>query len=133
MSKIKYMSFTLEMSRPVDKDRDSLVPGGYAAEMKDGSDIEFDFLDFYGNVQDDPTKVTFEHCWLDTDTYPGSEVLTVPYLEKEFVRFEEFFIHVEALPGDAEIKPVRVISCTMEDAEGNTFHVPDDAISICTD
>lgn len=100
----------IRFNRPVDKDKDSVSPGGYELVMQDEQgkevSVQFDFEDYIGSVlEDEPSIVECEQKNPDYDTFPGLENIT-EYMLRHVVRCEEWFIYTGE---DGDLAPVEIL------------------------
>ena len=102
----------IRFNRPVDKDRDTVSPGGYELEMcKETGEtvsVKFDFETFEANIDgNDRTVVACEQKNPDTDCYGG--LLEVDgYMLRHVTACKEWFIHTET-EQETELVPVEII------------------------
>ena len=117
----------LVFDRPVDPKKHYISPGGFEIEFVGGKSIQFDFHDSYGNVsKENPTKIDFELCYLDTDAFPESKELENLLLSDKIKSIIEFFVYTGE-DDDPEIN-FKKIELVEFDLDGETVEVEQDLI-----
>lgn len=111
----------IKFDREIDKKIHYISPGGYAMKVK-GKIYEFDFCDFYANVdEDDPTVLLCEMRNLDTDAFPQAAEFEKVCNQVEEIT--EFFIYTGENT-DAEIHPVDILRLDLWTNEFGKIHIP---------
>jgi hypothetical protein len=98
----------IKFDRPIEKGVHVISPGGYEMSFSNGKTVQFDFMDFDGDIDKEDTTVLRCHMeTLDTDAFPDSEFLKT--FTGSVTEIKEFFVYTGE-PNDSEINPVELKS-----------------------
>ena len=115
----------IRMSRPIDKEKDYICPGGYIMTMG-GKSIMFDFEDTYGYILDeDPSVIRVECRNPDHYTYKDLDSVAEKMLE-QVTEIREFFVYTGEYD-ETNLKPVELISCSfvLPDSDWKEIKIPE--------
>ena len=75
------MELQVKFNRPVDLEKDYIVPGGYSMIM-DGKEVEFDFCQCSSGISnEDSSVVIFSVTGMDYDSFPALRKLRIKDLK----------------------------------------------------
>ena len=104
------MELQVKFSRPVDFNKDYIVPGGYEMVMN-GKPVQFDFNhNNYGISRFDSSVVIFSLNGADLECFPEFEKVTIDDLQ-HISKIIECFVYLGE-PGESELKVVSVEKIT---------------------
>lgn len=96
------MELQVKFNRPVDLEKDYIVPGGYSMIM-DGKEIEFDFCQCSSGISnEDSSVVIFSVIGMDYDSFPALRKLRIKDL-KNISSIGECFVYTGE-PGESDLK-----------------------------
>ena len=96
------MELQVKFNRPVDLEKDYIVPGGYSMIM-DGKKVEFDFCHCSSGISnDDSSVVIFSVTGMDYDSFPTLRKLRIKDL-KNISSIGECFVYTGE-PGESDLK-----------------------------
>ena len=96
------MELQVKFNRPVDLEKDYIVPGGYSMIM-DGKEVEFDFCHSSSGISnEDSSVVIFSVTGMDYDSFPGLKDLGLKDL-KNISSIMECFVYTGE-PGESDLK-----------------------------
>ena len=96
------MELQVKFNRPVDLEKDYIVPGGYSMIM-DGKEVEFDFCQCSSGISnDDSSVVIFSVTGMDYDSFPTLRKLRIKDL-KNISSIGECFVYTGE-PGESDLK-----------------------------
>lgn len=96
------MELQVKFNRPVDLEKDYIVPGGYSMIM-DGKEVEFDFCQCSSGISnEDSSVVIFSVTGMDYDSFPALRKLRIKDL-KNISSIRECFIYTGE-PGESDLK-----------------------------
>ena len=96
------MELQVKFNRPVDLEKDYIVPGGYSMIM-DGKEVEFDFCySSSGISNEDSSVVIFSVTGMDYDSFPDLKKLGLKDL-KNISSIRECFVYTGE-PGESDLK-----------------------------
>lgn len=115
------MYASIEFDKNINAKEHYISPGGYKFRLKNDKIIEFDFEDYYGNIDDENNKIlNIEVRHLDTDLN-----------NKEFENdlnniksIEDFYIYIEG-----DITPTAIKNISFETNEFNIIDINSDIIN----
>lgn len=85
-------NLTIDMDRPIEKEKHYISPGGYEVVTDDGTSYAFDFHRVYGNIDTDvPNRIHFECCEIDTETFPNANKLC--HVLEHIIAFPEAYVY----------------------------------------
>mgnify|MGYP000095021673 CR=1 FL=1 len=117
-------NITIEMDRPIEKEKHYISPGGYEVVTDDGTSYGFDFHRVYGNVDTDlPNRIHFECCEIDTETFPDANKLC--QVLEHITTFPEAYVYTGE-EEDPEIHVQAIRSFALEISVTENFPVPED-------
>lgn len=88
----------LLFDRAIDKNIDFISPGGYEVKMDEGEYIQFDFVDYYANIDDDDKSILHVECrGLDIDSFPEAGIIAMSDVAEHIVEIVECFIYSAAI------------------------------------
>lgn len=126
------MTALLKFNRPISKNLDYIVPGGYEIRFKDGKNCMFDFMDYTGSIDTEAKEcLSIEVRGADDsfDDFIGSDIpmnkLTSEMI-KDMAFFSEFFVYTgEADEHGADLALVEIKECTLcFHEDGKRIEVP---------
>lgn len=127
------MTALLRFNRPISKDLDYIVPGGFEIRFKDGKNCMFDFMEYIGSIDTEAKECLYiEENEADKeafDDFLGSDIpmnkLTSEMI-KNMAYFSEFFIYTgEADEHGADLELVEIKECTLYFwEEGKSIEIP---------
>ena len=104
------MELQIKFSRPVDFNKDYIVPGGYEMVMN-GKPVQFDFNhNNYGISRFDSSVVIFSLSGADLECFPEFEKVTIDDLQ-HISKIIECFVYLGE-PGESDLKVVSVEKIT---------------------
>ena len=96
------MEIQVKFNRPVDLEKDYIVPGGYSMIM-DGKEVEFDFCQCSSGISnEDSSVVIFSVTGMDYDSFPDLKELRLKDL-KNISSIRECFVYTGE-PGESDLK-----------------------------
>ena len=96
------MELQVKFNRPVDLEKDYIVPGGYSMIM-DGKEVEFDFCQCSSGISnEDSSVVIFSVTGMDYDSFPTLRKLRIKDL-KNISSIRECFVYTGE-PGESDLK-----------------------------
>lgn len=96
------MELQVKFNRPVDLEKDYIVPGGYSMIM-DGKEVEFDFCQGSSGISnEDSSVVIFSVTGMDYDSFPALRKLRIKDL-KNISSIRECFVYTGE-PGETDLK-----------------------------
>lgn len=96
------MEVQVEFNRPVDQDKDGIVPGGYEMVMN-GNQVEFDFCNSSSGISnEDPMVVIFNVTNMDYASFPTLKNLNISDL-KNISQINECYIYTGE-PGESDLR-----------------------------
>ena len=96
------MELQVKFNRPVDLEKDYIVPGGYSMIM-DGKEVEFDFCQCSSGISnEDSSVVIFSVTGMDYDSFPALRKLRIKDL-KNISSIGECFVYTGE-PGESDLK-----------------------------
>ena len=96
------MELQVKFNRPVDLEKDYIVPGGYSMIM-DGKEVEFDFCQCSSGISnEDSSVVIFSVTGMDYDSFPALRKLRIKDL-KNISSIRECFVYTGE-PGESDLK-----------------------------
>ena len=96
------MELQVKFNRPVDLEKDYIVPGGYSMIM-DGREVEFDFCQCSSGISnEDSSVVIFSVTGMDYDSFPALRKLCIKDL-KNISSIRECFVYTGE-PGESDLK-----------------------------
>ena len=96
------MEIQVKFNRPVDLEKDYIVPGGYSMIM-DGKEVEFDFCQCSSGISnEDASVVIFSVTGMDYDSFPALRKLRIKDL-KNISSIRECFVYTGE-PGESDLK-----------------------------
>ena len=96
------MELQVKFNRPVDLEKDYIVPGGYSMIM-DGKEVEFDFCQCSSGISnEDASVVIFSVTGMDYDSFPALRKLRIKDLEN-ISSIRECFVYTGE-PGESDLK-----------------------------
>lgn len=125
---------SVKFNRPVNKDKDTVSPGGYEIRVKDidGSikSISFDFEDYEGEI--DKNDATIVHCMQKNPDYACFKELNIlnEYMLRHIVSVTEWFIFTGELDdvkeNETPLIPVEIQEPMFEiiPQNGDTIQIP---------
>lgn len=106
-------NITLQTDNTVSPDEHFISLGGFEVSFSDGSTQQFDFCESYSEIdEDNPSRVVFELCEEDLDSFPGMK--TICTRASEIKSFADFFIYIEDSAANP-LNPVKVLSFELVD------------------
>ena len=118
------MELQVKFNRPVDLEKDYIVPGGYSMIM-DGKEVEFDFSQCSSGISnDDPSVVIFSVSDMDYASFPELKELGLNNL-KNISSIGECFVYTgEPGESDLEVELIKSILFILPDNEPWLIDVP---------
>lgn len=96
------MELQVKFNRPVDLEKDYIVPGGYSMIM-DGKEVEFDFCQCSSGISnEDSSVVIFSVTGMDYDSFPALRKLRIKEL-KNISSIVECLVYTGE-PGESDLK-----------------------------
>ena len=96
------MELQVKFNRPVDLEKDYIVPGGYSMIM-DGKEVEFDFCQCSSGISnEDSSVVIFSVTGMDYDSFPALRKLRIKDI-KNISSIGECFVYTGE-PGESDLK-----------------------------
>lgn len=84
----------LLFDRAIDKDIDFISPGGYEVKLDEGESIQFDFVDYYANIDDDDKSILHVECsGIDIESFPEAGIIAMSDVAEHIVEIVEFFVY----------------------------------------
>ena len=106
------MYASIEFDKNINTKEHYISPGGYKFRLKNDKIIEFDFEDYYGNIDDENNKIlNIEVRHLDADL-------------NNIKSIEDFYIYIEG-----DITPVAIKNISFETNEFNIIDINSDIIN----
>jgi len=118
------MELQVKFNRPVDLEKDYIVPGGYSMIM-DGKEVEFDFSQCSSGISnDDPSVVIFSVSDMDYASFPELKELGLNDL-KNISSIGECFVYTgEPGESDLEVELIKSILFILPDNEPWVIDIP---------
>lgn len=103
------MELQVKFNRPVDLEKDYIVPGGYSMIM-DGKEVEFDFCQCSSGISnEDSSVIIFSVTGMDYDSFPALRKLRIKDL-KNISSIRECFVYTgEPGESDLEVESIKKI------------------------
>ena len=84
----------LRFDSEINKDRDFISPGGYEVKLDDGESVQYDYEDYYGNVDDDDKTILHVECrGFDIESFPESGIIAMADVADHISEIVECFIY----------------------------------------
>lgn len=84
----------LLFDRAIDKNIDFISPGGYEVKMDEGESIQFDFVDYYANIDDDDKSILHVECrGIDIESFPEAGIIAMSDVAEHIVEIVECYIY----------------------------------------
>ena len=122
------MEIQVKFNRPVDLEKDYIVPGGYSMTM-DGKDVEFDFCQSSSGISnEDSSVVIFSVTDMDYASFPGLKKLRIKDL-KNISSISECFVYTgEPGESDLEVESIKKILFILPHTKPWVIDVPEKLI-----
>ena len=84
----------LLFDRAIDKDIDFISPGGYEVKLDKGESIQFDFVDYCANIDDDDKSILHAECrGIDIESFPEAGIIAMSDVADHIVDIVECYIY----------------------------------------
>lgn len=126
---LKKLYAEVQFEKPIDFMVSSISTGGYKFRFGDQF-IQFDFQNYYAELDDSSAVLKVQHVNPDFDSFPEAKELDAQMLNS-ITEITEFFIGV-LHDNDAtceKVHAIRLLKCSLFDAEGNEYRVPDTVLA----
>ena len=122
------MEIQVKFNRPVDLEKDYIVPGGYSMTM-DGKDVEFDFCQCSSGISnEDSSVVIFSVTDMDYASFPDLKKLRIKDL-KNISSISECFVYTgEPGESDLEVESIKKILFILPHTKPWVIDVPEKLI-----
>lgn len=119
------MAMDIRFNRKLTK-ADYVVPGGYEMVFG-GRIISFDFMDYYGSIDDDDPTIL--HCEMEHPDFSAfEEFRNVSYEDlRNISEIVECYVYIGE-ECDPELKEIEIIAITFWPADENSADISDDVI-----
>lgn len=123
------MLASIQFDREIDRNEHYISPGGYEMTFSNGATTAFDFLDYWGTIDNrDKTILNCEMRSLDTESFEESEFLRT--FAGSVVQINEFFVYTGEYD-EPEIHPVKLVSLDIFNDNGERINVGNAIINSC--